>query len=45
MNSLDYTSKARDGEHSWKMKTATHAKSAMTKRAVASQKLDKLFPG
>jgi hypothetical protein len=45
MNLLGHSSKMRDGEHSWKMKTATHTKSAMTKQAVASQKLEKPFPG
>jgi hypothetical protein len=45
MNSLDHTPTARDGEGSWKMKTATHTTSGMTKQAAASQKLEKPFPG
>jgi hypothetical protein len=45
MNSLDRAPKGRDGERSWKMKTAIQTKSAMTKQEVASQKLEKPFPG
>jgi hypothetical protein len=45
MNSLDHAPKVWDGEHSRKMETAIHTKSAMTKQVVASQKLEKLFPG
>jgi hypothetical protein len=45
MNSFGHAPKVRDGEHSWKMKTDTHTKRAMTKQAVASQKLKKSFPG
>jgi hypothetical protein len=44
MNSLDHAPKVRHGEHSWKMKTATHTKSVMTKQAAGSQKLEKPFP-
>jgi hypothetical protein len=45
MNSLDHAPNLPGGEHSWKMKTVTHPKSAMTKQAGASQKLEKPLPG
>jgi hypothetical protein len=45
MNLLDHAPKVRDGQHSWKMKTVIHTKIAMTKQAVASQKLEKSFSG